>query len=268
MKRIAASLLAISLLATAAPVLADGGDPTTILNQISQQEQTQTQTQTPPPQMPGAGLDAVLIPDRASVEAEVALEAGADLQEQLSTYEATLESAVAQNPSNFDDLTKLGLAYQMDQKQDKARVMFEQALALEPGAGPLYDDLAQSLSAVDPGLKIYVGGKLLVSDVPPTLVGGRTLVPLRAILDRFGAQLSFDGATSTATVQLGPTEISIQKDSQIAKVNGQDVTLDVPATIMNGRFMLPLRFISTNLGKDVGYHPGTGGTAVISIIDK
>ena len=45
-------------------------------------------------------------------------------------------------------------------------------------------------------------GTELTLDAPPRIVNDRTLIPLRAVAEAFGAQVGWDEATQTATVEL------------------------------------------------------------------
>ena len=47
--------------------------------------------------------------------------------------------------------------------------------------------------------------------------------------------------------------IELPIKAEYAKVNGKDVPLDVPAQILNGRTMVPIRFIAEALGCEVEY---------------
>ena len=59
--------------------------------------------------------------------------------------------------------------------------------------------LLPSAFAVD----LYVDGGALQTDVPPTILNGRTLVPLRAIFEALDADVTWDNATQTASAQSG-----------------------------------------------------------------
>ena len=48
-------------------------------------------------------------------------------------------------------------------------------------------------------------------------------------------------------------DIELIIGSKVAKVNGKEVNLDVPAEVLNNRTMIPLRFISENLGYKVKF---------------
>lgn len=271
MKRIGIRLLVLSLCTllaalAAAPARADGNDPNSVLKGPSQSGQSSGRR--------GGGnaqpnqADAPPVPDVTTVETEVALEDGATDREQFDSYEARLSRLVAQDPHDFENLAKLGIAYELDGRYDQARSTLEQAVALEPSADAVYDFLAQSLSVTAPGIAVYLNGHFLPTDVSPVLVQGRVLVPVRVVAEKLGAVLTWDADRASATIQLGPDEIVITDGSSTAQVNAAPVSLDLPATIVQGRLLVPLRFLAESLNEVVSYHPGATGTAVISLLDK
>ena len=89
----------------------------------------------------------------------------------------------------------------------------------------------------------------------PYIVGvGVTLVPIRVISESFGAEVKWDGDTKTVTVVDGDTTIVVTVGSKTATVNGEEKELEeAPELTENGFTMIPLRFISENLGAEVGY---------------
>ena len=100
---------------------------------------------------------------------------------------------------------------------------------------------------------ITYNGNKINSDVPPYVKDGRTLAPMRAILEALGMDVSWDGATQTATAVKADINISISINSNIAIVNGEQQTLDVPAEITNGRTFVPVRFFAEALNMDVDW---------------
>ena len=111
-------------------------------------------------------------------------------------------------------------------------------------------------------VSLYVDTDLIQTDVPPTIVDGRTLVPMRAIFEALGAEVDWDGETRTATGTLGEHTVSIQVGAKTALVDGQARTLDVPAQIIQNRTMVPARFISEALGCTVAWDGATQTAAV------
>ncbi len=100
---------------------------------------------------------------------------------------------------------------------------------------------------------IILNEERLISDVPPQIIEGRTLVPLRAIFEAMDASVSWDDTTKTATAVRADITISLTSNSKTALVKGEAKELDVPATIINGRFVVPARFISETMGAQVSW---------------
>lgn len=109
--------------------------------------------------------------------------------------------------------------------------------------------LLGSAYAVD----LYVDHQKLSPDAPPTIVNGRTLVPLRSIFEALNADVQWDAATATASASKADTTVSIQIGSTTAAVNGASQTLDVPAQIIGNRTFVPARFVSEALHADVSW---------------
>lgn len=121
--------------------------------------------------------------------------------------------------------------------------------------------LTSTAGAVD----LYVDTTKVETDTPPTVVDGRTLVPVRAIFEAIGATVTWDAATNTATGVRGDVVVSIQIDNTTAYVNGAPRTLDVPAQLINNRTMVPARFISESMGCDVTWYQET---ETVGVADK
>jgi hypothetical protein len=111
-------------------------------------------------------------------------------------------------------------------------------------------------------VNLYVDTQLIQTDTPPQIVGGRTLVPARAILEAVGATVEWDAATKTATGTKNDTVVKIVIGSKTAYVNDESKTLDVPAQIINNRTMLPARFVSEALNCTVTWDSKTRTAAV------
>lgn len=102
-------------------------------------------------------------------------------------------------------------------------------------------------------VKVKVNDRPIVFDVAPIIGEGRTLVPLRHIFEALGAEVKWDASTRTVTVIKGSDKIILKIDSKEALVNGETKELDVPATIVNGRTLVPVRSISESLGPEVSW---------------
>ncbi|MCF2944922.1 copper amine oxidase N-terminal domain-containing protein [Paenibacillus tarimensis] len=97
-------------------------------------------------------------------------------------------------------------------------------------------------------IKVYIDGELQQFAQPPMLVSGSTMVPMRAIFERLGAEVTYTAASKTVKASKGATSISLKLGSKQAVVNGQTVKLGAAARSVNGHTLVPLRFISEALG--------------------
>lgn len=100
----------------------------------------------------------------------------------------------------------------------------------------------------------YDGEKKLLVDPMPYVENGRTMVPVRLISEAFGVDVSYD--SSTATVKLGDN-ISFVADDYSVDINGEKVSLDVPARVKEGRTFLPLRVLCEQILRKKVYYDDT-----------
>ena len=110
---------------------------------------------------------------------------------------------------------------------------------------------------------VEVEGKILGFDVEPIIEYDRTLVPLRFIFETLGADVDWEVATRTAVVKNDEATILFSIDNTTAKINSMNKEMDVPARLVNGKTMVPLRFLSEELGFNVEWDEETR-TATIS----
>jgi len=106
-------------------------------------------------------------------------------------------------------------------------------------------------------ITITLNGVVVPSDQPPVNVNGRVLVPARAISEALGATVAWDDPTKTVTITKGDITILMTIDNPVIKVSGQDVTLDVPPQIINGRTLVPLRALAEALQANVTWDGDT-----------
>ena len=92
-------------------------------------------------------------------------------------------------------------------------------------------------------------------NVVPTIINGRTVVPVRFISEKFGAQVSWNDETQTVTVTEGNTTIKLVIDRAEIEINGEKKPLDAPAQVINGRTFIPLRAMTEAIGKKLIWDP-------------
>lgn len=85
----------------------------------------------------------------------------------------------------------------------------------------------------------------------PYIIGETTLVPLRAISEGFGADISWDAETKTVTVKNDKKTILLQIMNKEAKINNKTVILPVAPEIKDNSVMVPIRFVAENFYADV-----------------
>jgi Copper amine oxidase N-terminal domain. len=140
----------------------------------------------------------------------------------------------------------------------------------EPAVSSNYDKICPLLFKSNiSGIKMFVDGRLIelakYDNVNPVIIDGRVLVPLRAIVENLGSTVEWDEKTGTIKIKHINTVLQLAVGSQSAYVNGAEVTMDVPAQVINGRTLVPVRFIGESLSKTVEWHGFDDNLNVIAI---
>lgn len=108
-------------------------------------------------------------------------------------------------------------------------------------------------------LYLVVDGQKVETDAACFIEKDRTLVPIRFISEALGSKVYWDNEAKKVTItsQDESQKIDLFINSVNAKINEnneiKDVTLDVPAKIVNSRTFVPVRFISETLGVEVNW---------------
>ncbi|WP_158299330.1 copper amine oxidase N-terminal domain-containing protein [Paenibacillus antri] len=117
-------------------------------------------------------------------------------------------------------------------------------------------------------IRIYIDGALLQTDQNPVIVNGRTLVPLRGIFEALNASVMWDQKTQTVTAFKRGTTVSLTIGDRTATIDQQTTQLDTPAQIINGRTVVPVRFVSEALGEEVTWDPKTQTVIIATSLDE
>ncbi|MEA4892182.1 MAG: copper amine oxidase N-terminal domain-containing protein [Peptococcaceae bacterium] len=94
-------------------------------------------------------------------------------------------------------------------------------------------------------------------DVPPQIIDGRTMVPLRFIGDVLGASVEWNGQTRQISYVTKDRSILLTLDKTAAVLNGTAAEMDVAPASIGGRTMVPVRFVSQWLGAAVSWDGAT-----------
>lgn len=131
----------------------------------------------------------------------------------------------------------------------------QQINSLQANLATLAETLRALKSQLTTEIKVTIGqktalidGSSMALDVAPQISGGRTLVPVRLIGEAFGAGFSWDAKAQKVTCRLEDTTIELYIGQKTARVNGKQVVLDTSPVIVEGRTMIPLRFVGQHMG--------------------
>lgn len=99
--------------------------------------------------------------------------------------------------------------------------------------------------------KAMVNGAEKEIQVPPTIINGRMMVPLKFTVEALGGTYSFVESERKSTVMLNGKKMELWGGKTIASVNSNTVQLDTPPVVLEGATLVPIRFISENFGYPV-----------------
>ncbi len=110
-----------------------------------------------------------------------------------------------------------------------------------------------------------VFGEYVENDVAPEIVNGRTMLPIRFVVEALGGMIAWDEPAQKVTITMGETVIEIFIGQPFATVNGNPVQLDTSAYIAYDRTYLPLRFVAENLGAEVIWDNNTQTVTILPV---
>lgn len=98
---------------------------------------------------------------------------------------------------------------------------------------------------------MVVNGIPKAIDAAPVIRNGRTLLPVRAVVEEMGGEVIWNSELQQATLKYGSYTIVLTVDSTQAIVDDNARILDSAPLIINGRTFLPIRFIAESFGFEV-----------------
>ncbi len=109
------------------------------------------------------------------------------------------------------------------------------------------------------GQKVSIDGDRATA---PVILNNRTMLPIRAVIESLGGSVIWNEAARGVNITLDNNNIYLTLDSALAYVNGEQKWLDVAPTSINGRTMLPIKFVMDNLGGSVIWNATTGTVTI------
>ncbi len=106
-------------------------------------------------------------------------------------------------------------------------------------------------------IKLYIDDEQISSDVSPCIVNDRTMVPVRVVMEHLGASVEWDGDLRQVSIETEKKNIQLVIDNRIAMVDAKSVKLDAAPMIKSDRTLVPIRFVSEELGYNVNWDDKT-----------
>ena len=111
-------------------------------------------------------------------------------------------------------------------------------------------------------INVYIDGEL--QSFEGTIVNDRTMVPMRGIFEKLGAEVQWYSETQTVTGIKDNVSVTLKIGDPVAQIDSEGYTLDAPPLIIDSRTMVPLRFISESLGSEVYWNGFTRSVEIFS----
>jgi hypothetical protein len=101
-------------------------------------------------------------------------------------------------------------------------------------------------------IKVRVDGNPVnFANQTPVIENSRVLIPLRGVFEKMGATVVWDPDQKTVTARRNGDRVRLKIGSRTSTVNGVTHTLDTAPQVLDGRTMVPIRFISESLQAQV-----------------
>lgn len=98
---------------------------------------------------------------------------------------------------------------------------------------------------------IRVCGTVLDPSAPPIEQNERLLVPIRPVIEAMGAVVEWNPDDNSFAVIMDGKNLIMQIGSNIAKLNGEVMEVELAPVLRNERTYVPVRFVAENMGFDV-----------------
>ena len=102
-------------------------------------------------------------------------------------------------------------------------------------------------------VSVQIDGEVVALDTPPMIQNGRTMVPVRGVFEAMGAEVTWNEESRQVVISLADKKLVLVAESMVMTAGDQEISLDVPAMIVNDRTFIPLRAVSESLGCEVSW---------------
>lgn len=104
---------------------------------------------------------------------------------------------------------------------------------------------------------LKVNGEKLNCEVPPIVFNDYSVVPARDVFEKLGATVDWNGEIKRVTIRYEQTEILLHINNKTATKNGKKEIMPIAPKLINGKTMIPARYVGETLGFDVKFDSNT-----------
>jgi len=134
-------------------------------------------------------------------------------------------------------------------------IMIFSVISVANAAQIYYDDAWHTYEGNIFNLK--VNGETLNCEVPPIVFKDYSVVPARDVFEKLGAEVLWNGEKKEVTINYEKTKIKLTINKITAVRNGYIERMPIAPKIINGKTMIPARYVGESLGFDVEFDSKT-----------
>lgn len=113
-------------------------------------------------------------------------------------------------------------------------------------------------------IRVILDGSEIKFDVPPQIINDRTMVPMRAIFEALGYEVSWNGETNIASAKKGDHKICLAEDMYYISCTGNLYYCDTAPRIIDDRLLIPARAVAECAGCSVEWDEGNKIVSITS----
>ena len=115
---------------------------------------------------------------------------------------------------------------------------------------------------------IFEDEPIVFANQGPVTIDGRTLVPVRGVFETLGFVVSYEASTQTVTLRSDDYTVIMVIGESVFTTNGKEYTLDVPAQIIEGSTMVPIRLPLESAGFTMVYNSENFTIIIAKVIEE
>ncbi len=116
-------------------------------------------------------------------------------------------------------------------------------------------------------IEVHLEGEELELEQAPYIKEGRTMIPLRDIMEALDAQVDYDAETQKVSITRGERLVELNIDSREAFINNEEMKLDAAPEIVSDRTFVPLRFVAEAFGAEAEWDGDQRRIDISGVID-